>query len=157
ASATNLRILASGALTARGTLGVSLLSLEGPLDMGPTPARLFVDGNLSMGSGASARMRIGLKASGVWDTLAVSGPALFDGVLNLRSIFGNFPAVGDTIPIATYGSLVHAFSSVTLDGLPASGKVALVYEANVLKVVIIAPVTGVSDGDARPAAGAAPR
>ncbi len=117
----------------------------GALDDPEAPlGHLHLGGSLTLSSASTTILRIGSAASGARDSLEVDGNASLDGTLELVSIAGDAPAPGDTIAVLGAGSVSGTFASVTLDGMDASGEVAVLYSATDVKVVVLG-TTGVGD------------
>jgi hypothetical protein len=147
----------NGTLSARGVIEASV-SVNGPVNMGPTPARLtmgntrYVNGSsTTLGNLTTLLMRLGSKASGIQDTLVDSTTITLGGTLVLHSIPGNFPAVGDTFTIITGTSVNGTFSMVTFDGVPAAGTANIIYGPTSVKVAILHTPAGVRPPVGEPA------
>ena len=129
----------------RPSTGPGLAGIE------PLYGHLQIGGDLTLGQ--TLHVRIGSRASGLRDTLDVSGSATLGGTLVLFSATGAAPGPGDTITVLTAGSVTGTFATVTLDGGSASGTLTVLYGPTSVKVVF-AGTTAVGDdpSGARPTA-----
>src|SRR5205085_9363012 len=99
---------------------------------------LNITGQYIQQPGATLNIEIGGTSAGTqYDQLQVGGAATLDGTLNLTTINGFTPAVGQAFQVLTYGSRSGAFSSVTGGFTPT-------YNANSLSVGLT-PVVAMAD------------
>ncbi len=95
----------------------------------------------SLGLGADARTVADLAAGGLCDLVTATTRDTLRGELALRLSTTSPPAVGDTLTILTAGTAITGtFASVTVDGVPNAGAVAVLYEAKRVRVVVLALV-----------------
>ncbi len=137
-----LHVLPGASLLARGLIEPEIV-LEGSLAFHVSPSRISSAGGIRAPSNATMNFNIGSRSSGRWDTLAVTGTATLDCALALRTGPITFPQLGDTLTIITASSVIGTFRSVTVNGAPGAGQVALLYTPTSVKVVRVGAITGV--------------
>lgn len=137
-----LDVLAGARLRARDSV-TTQIRLYGTLETGDRPARLIAGNGLFVNSAAGKiRLRIGQP-----DTIVVSGGASLAGTLELRT-WGPAPSVGSVYRVITSTTgVTGTFSTVTVNGVPASGLVTVTYEPNAVKVTVVGNITVSVDRD----------
>jgi Beta-propeller repeat/Cep192 domain 4/Divergent InlB B-repeat domain len=78
-----------------------------------TIANSSIPSNYTQGSGGAFDLKVGGTSAGQFDTLAVGGAAALNGALNVSTIGGFTPTVGQAVMFMTYASETGTFSSVT--------------------------------------------
>ena len=138
----------AGSLDVRDSAWVSFhgqvsgdVALAGTLDLGSTASLLLV-GSFH----PSATGRTTLKVGHInQDVVVATGPVVLGGTMDVRSILGDTPVVGDTFTVLAGSSVTGTFADVTLNGHPGAGKVAVLYRAGDVRIAIVGAVTGVDD------------
>lgn len=139
---TGLNVLSGGELSAHGVLS-GLLTLGGRCDMGPSLAKLEFKRGPIMQPSAVLSLRIGSKAHGAQDTLAVDDGLTLAGTLDLRTWQADPSVVGDTLTLITAPFVQGTFAAVTIDGVNAASYVEAIYGPTTVRVVVHQPTTDV--------------
>ena len=101
-----------GSLTGVGTF-TGNVSNAGTASPGSSiTGRLNVVGGYTSAATANLNVRIGGRATGEFDVLAVMGSAGLDGALNVTLVGGYVPQAGESFDILTYNSVAGTFSSL---------------------------------------------
>jgi filamentous hemagglutinin family protein len=107
-----------GTLGGAGTLdlGGAALANNGTLRpgaaAGDTTGTLAITGQLTDGPLSRTEIELGGTAAGDFDVVAVSGGALLTGTMNVSTVGGYTPAVGDVFRVITAGSRTGNFQAV---------------------------------------------
>jgi len=129
-----------------GTLsGFSLTGVEPANSRLLNAAALNVDGDLNLGS--ASRLEMDIASDTTHDSVAVSGTASLDGVLELNAINESFLSVGDLISLVTADSVSGTFDSINGVSVSAGKALAVIYEADAVNAVVARPGDTDLDGD----------
>ncbi|MFI5371512.1 MAG: hypothetical protein ACHQ52_08140 [Candidatus Eisenbacteria bacterium] len=123
------------------------LALAGTFDLGPSVAAL-VTGSFHPTATGVTTLKVGHTQQ---DLILAIGPVPLAGSLDVRSISGDAPAVGDTF-VVILGSVSGAFANVTVNGKPGAGVVHVLVDAGEVRVAVVGAVTGVGDPPVTPTA-----
>ena len=139
----------AGALDVRDSAWVSLqgtvsgdLALAGTLDLGSTTGTLVL-GSLHPASTGRVTVKIGNAGQ---DAISVGGAAVLAGTLDVRTIVGHSPAVGNVFTVLTAASVTGTFTAVTINGRPSAGVIQVLYGATDVRVQVTGAITAVDDG-----------
>lgn len=139
-------------LSGRGTVDADLIGLQYDVSPGFSAGRLHVNGDFQAGGGAYVA-ELGDAQLGECDTLSVAGTAGLTGTLDLRRLPSFAASAGDSFCIMTFANLnavYPQFTTVTLDGAPATGLLEVHYHADGVWVVMLQTLD-VAGGAAPPA------
>jgi T5SS/PEP-CTERM-associated repeat protein len=96
---------------------------EGDLKPGSSPASVFFEGNVGIGSSASLVMELaGILPGTQYDKIAVADSLILGGLLDVQLIDGFVPEAGNTFDLMDWGTLVGTFDAILLPELAASLK-----------------------------------
>jgi len=109
-----------GELNGKGTVAAKV-SNSGTVAPGLSAGKLTVAGTYRQTSAGALTIELGNHTMSEWDTLAISGAAVLDGVLDVERLPTFFANSGDPFTIVTFASRSGTFSSVTLDDGPLLG------------------------------------
>src|SRR4029078_7214455 len=122
-----------GSLEVRDSAVVSMhgvvtgdVALAGRLDLG------LAIGTVALGSfppAPTGLLTVRVGRDGFFDQVNVTGAAALDGRLDIRTVGGHMPLVGDVFTVLTAGSRTGTFGTVTLNGGPSAGVVSITYTA----------------------------
>lgn len=113
-SATDLTIN-GGLLAGSGGIQGNVVNNGGTISPGSSAGELSIMGDLTLGSGSTLVMELGDPADpAANDKINVSGLFTMGGALELSTISGYIPAVGDTFTLFVSGSEAGSFASMSL-------------------------------------------
>ena len=128
-------LLKGGSVSANGTVSVrggllggsgpvlGNLNMSGQLSPGLSAGRVEVAGNYAQAASGSYNVEIGGTTAGInYDHVAITGSAQLAGTINVVSIIGFVPALGDRFEIMKFGS---RSGSVTFQGLDITNGIYL--------------------------------
>jgi hypothetical protein len=137
-----------GSLDVRDSAWVSLsgqitgdVALAGTLDMGPAVAAVLV-GSLHDAATGVTRFKVGHTQQ---DLIVATGPVMLGGTIDLRSLAGNTPTVGDTFTVMVGGPISGTFANVTVNGHAGTGQMVVLVRPGDVRVAVVGAVTGVVD------------
>jgi hypothetical protein len=117
------------------------VALAGTLDMGPSVDALIVGSMHDAATGVTA-FKIGHTQQ---DLIVAQGPVVLAGTIDVRSLIGDAPSVGDTFTVMVGGPISGSFANVTVNGHPAAGAAVALVRAGDVRVAITGAVTAVGD------------
>lgn len=110
--------LNGGTLAGSGQISGSLRNNSGVVSPGHSPGSINITGNYLQGAAGALDIQIGGAVAGTeYDQVVVGGTAALNGTLNISTINGYRPAVGDVLTIIAAQSFTGAFSQVNANGL----------------------------------------
>ena len=120
---TNANAPTVGVIQGAGTLNVNGTTFSNAGDVRPgnalTAGTLSVTGDYPQTVSGVLNVELGgTTFPGQYDRLAASGAATFAGTLNVTTISGFPPAIGNAFTLMTYGSQTGAFATTNLPSLP---------------------------------------
>jgi hypothetical protein len=124
------------------------LALAGTFDLGPSVAALVLGSMHDAATGVTT-FKIGHTQQ---DLIVATGPAVLAGTIDLRSLPGNAPAVGDTFTVMVGGPISGTFATVTVNGHPGAGMAVVLVRSTDVRIAIVGTVTGVTDPPVAPPA-----
>lgn len=145
-----------GTLQGNGGIYGNVVNNGGTIAPGNSAGMLSFMGDLTLGSGSTVLMELGSATdASANDQIYVMGLFTMGGALNLSTIGGYVPAVGDSFTLFSYGSEAGSFSSISLPlaGVSLSGgQLEILSETSTTNVgttisqVIVDTTTQVSTG-----------
>lgn len=144
--ADSVLVEAMGQLDGDGAIE-ALVTNEGIVRPGYPTGTLTING--SFGNGATGDLRIELagRDPGGFDAIAVEGPVLLGGTLNVSLIDGFIPIAGDTFTIITANFISGDFNLITLPKLPPPRFWEVLQDANSVTLHVGPVIPGDLDGD----------
>lgn len=148
--------MSGGTLKGNGGIYGNVVNEGGTIAPGNSAGALSVEGDLTLGSGSTLLMELGSATdASANDMISVSGLFTMGGALQLSTINGYSPAVGDSFSLFSYGSEAGNFASISLPmaGVRLSGgQLEILSETSTMTVgttisqVIVDTSTQVSTG-----------
>ena len=127
-----------GTLAGDGTIIGDVVLNGGSLSPGHSPGLLTIDGDLRLGSNSVLDIEIGgLLGGSLYDQLAVTGDATFDGQLHISFIDGFIPSLGDAFDLINVAGLsTGAFSAIEFSGLGSIYPLTTGFEDGVFRLYV---------------------
>ena len=131
-----------GTLAGKGTAGPSV-SNKGTVSPGLSPGILTVSGTYGQTASGHLAIQIGGATAGTgYDQLAVTGSGALAGTIDLSTINGFTPALGQTYNVATFGSRTGTFANITGRSAGSGRQYAVSYTATKAIVTVVAGPAG---------------
>jgi fibronectin-binding autotransporter adhesin len=114
---TGLLSLNGGSLNGNGTIA-GTVDNHAVVAPGASPGTLTISGDYVQASNGALDIQLGGTTPGTqYDRLAVSGTVTLDGTLNVTTVSGFVPAVGNAFQFLTYGARANVTTFATTNGL----------------------------------------
>ncbi|MDQ6625159.1 MAG: hypothetical protein M3Y69_03315, partial [Verrucomicrobiota bacterium] len=131
-------VLDGGSVIGTGVISGNIRNNGGAIAPGHSPGKITINGSYAQGANGSLNIEIGGNAPGTgYDQLVVNGAAALGGTLNITTINGYRPAVGDVFTIISPQSFTGSFAQINATGLSV--------QANYAAGAITVTVTSVPD------------
>jgi uncharacterized repeat protein (TIGR01451 family) len=109
--------LNGGALVGNGTIAGTVAN-HAVVAPGASPGTLTINGDYVQAANGTLDIQLGGTTPGTqYDRLAVSGTVTLDGTLNVTTVGGFVPAVGNAFQFLTYGARANVSTFATTNGL----------------------------------------
>ena len=131
-------IQAAGRLAGNGTVTGDAV-IDGTLDPG-AGARYLKFANLTLRGTSHVLYDVGAYATGEHDSIGATGNVSIGGTLDIRTLPGFVPVVGDSFRVILAGSVSGTFATMTVNGVPGAAAVQLVYTTNSVWAKIVGTV-----------------
>ncbi|MBI4672558.1 MAG: PD40 domain-containing protein [Chloroflexi bacterium] len=139
--------LQGGTLSGAGTIKGSVNNSGGAVSPGSSAGMLEITKDYTQGAGGALNIEIGGLTVGKSDQLGIGGNATLGGTLNLSTVGGYTPKVGDTFKIMTLlGTRTGTFATVNGTDLGGGNVFTVNYGASDVTLTVqgVAPITRVS-------------
>jgi uncharacterized repeat protein (TIGR01451 family) len=131
-----------GTLGGTGTITGSLGNSAGLLRPGFTPGTINITGDYTNGASGTVNVELGgLTAGTQYDQITITGSATFAGTLNVTTIGGFTPALGNSFTIMTYASRTGTFSNLNLPALGGGNQWSVLYNPTSLVLTVSPPAS----------------
>lgn len=139
--------LSGGTLFGSGSITGDVLNSGGTLSPGDGAGQLNLLGDYTQTSRAAMTINLGGEpATGDFGVLAITGSATVDGTLNVLSINGFVPMIGDTYTLLTASSVTGTFADVNspyqlqVNYLPTGISFAVLPEPSAIGILVMATI-----------------
>ncbi|MFG0330750.1 MAG: beta strand repeat-containing protein [Phycisphaerales bacterium] len=139
-NATTVDIGLGGEFSGRGLVNASMVNAGRVVVGRDGVGDLAVAGDFT--TTADGVLEVELNASGDHDTLSIGGAASFDGTMNVTTLGGYEPTIGDAFTVATFANAIGEFATINLPALvDPQAKWRVEYLTDSLRLQVVAKPT----------------